>query len=323
MLSTLNLKNYISTARHFDSHDFTTLYTSIPHAALKEALGTLVLEAYRVRDSEYIIAYMNGDAYWSDIPCSTSIKHNINKNMLVEHVEYLIDNIYVSIGNGVYRQCVGIPMGTDCAPLLANLFLFYYEYKYMRNLIKMNLMLAKKFNNTMRNIDDLLTMNNTSFHSAIDDIYPSELQLKKTSESPTALSYLDIEVTIVDGKYSTAIYDKRDDFNFKIVNFPHLSSNIPSGPAYGVYISQLIRIGQICTEHSAFTVRHYRLTERLIHQGYRYSDLCRAFRKFVIRHREIIDKCNISIHKHVEDGICLPAMNSVLSRHVSRRQRCS
>ena len=179
--------------------------------------------------------------------------------------------VYVSIDNGVYRQCVGIPMGTDCAPLLANLFLFYYEYKYMRNLIKMNLMLAKKFNNTMRYIDDLLTLNNTSFHLAIDDIYPSELQLKKTSESSTILSYLDIEVIIVDGKYSTAIYDKRDDFNFRIVNFPHLSSNIPSGPAYGVYISQLIRIGRICTEYSAFTVRHYRLTERLIHQGYRYS----------------------------------------------------
>ena len=48
------------------------------------------------------------------------------------YVEYLIDNIYVSIGNKVYRQFVGIPMGTDCAPLVANLFLFYYEYKYMR-----------------------------------------------------------------------------------------------------------------------------------------------------------------------------------------------
>ena len=113
----------------------------------------------------------------------------------------------------------------------------------MKNLIKMNLMLANKFNNTMQYIDDLLTLNNTSFHSAINDIYSSELQLKKTSKSPTALSYLDIMVTIVDGKYSTAIYDKRDDFNFRIVNFPHQSSNIPSGPAYGVYISQLMRIG--------------------------------------------------------------------------------
>ena len=93
-------------------------------------------------------------------------------------MEYLIDNIYVSLGNKVYRQCIGIPMGMDYAPLVANLFLFYYEYKYMRNLIRSNLMLAKRFSNTMRYTDDL---NNTSFHSAIDDIhvYPVELKLKK------------------------------------------------------------------------------------------------------------------------------------------------
>ena len=84
-------------------------------------------------------------------------------------------------------------MGTDCAPLVANLFLFYYEYRYMRNMIKTNLMLAKRFSNTTRYIDDLLTLNNTSFDSAIDDIYPEELKLKNTSESPTTLSYLDIQ----------------------------------------------------------------------------------------------------------------------------------
>ena len=82
-----------------------------------------------------------------------------------------------------------------------------------------------------------MTLNNISFHLVINDIYSRELQLKKTSESPTALSYLDIEVTILNEKYCTAIYDKRDDFNFRIVNFPYLSSSIPSGPAYGVYIS--------------------------------------------------------------------------------------
>ena len=110
--------------------------------------------------------------------------------MLVAYVEYLIDNIYVSIGNKVYRQCIGIPMGMDCTPLVANVFPFYYEHKYMRNLIRSNLMLAKRFSNTMRYIDDLLTLNNASFHSAIDDIYTVELKLKKTSESSTAMVIL-------------------------------------------------------------------------------------------------------------------------------------
>ena len=64
--------------------------------------------------------------------------------------------LYIKVGNKVFRQEVGILMGTDCAPLLANLFLFYYEYKYMKNLVKDNLQAAMKFNGTMRYIDDLL-----------------------------------------------------------------------------------------------------------------------------------------------------------------------
>ena len=56
-------------------------------------------------------------------------------------------------------------MGTDCAPLLANLFLLYYEYKYMKNLVKDNLLAAMKFNGTMRYVDDLLTLNNSGFAS--------------------------------------------------------------------------------------------------------------------------------------------------------------
>ena len=117
----------------------------------------------------------------------------------------------------MFRQRVGIPMGTDCAPLLANLFLFYYEYRYMKNLIKNNITLAKKFNFTTRYIDDLLTLNNGRFVHAIRHIYPSDLQLKRTTESSTSLSYLDVLISIDKGKYSTDVYDKRDGFNFNIV----------------------------------------------------------------------------------------------------------
>ena len=272
-----------------------------------------------MRDSVFIVADLTGRAYWSNIPSSSSSRHSITEEQFVAYVEYLIDNIYVSIGNRVYRQCVGIPMGTDCAPLLANLFLFFYEYSYMRDLIKTDLVLAKKFNNTMRYIDDLLTLNNATFHSVIADIYPSELQLKKTTECGTQLSYLDILITIENGKYSTAVYDKRDNFNFNIVNFPYLSSNIPSGPAYGVYISQLVRIGRICSNYTQFTWRHYKLTQRLIHQGFRYSTLCIAFRKFARKYTQVLEKYGWSIRKHIEDGVCLPAMDPFLSRHVSRR----
>ena len=153
----------------------------------------------------------------------------------------------------------------------------------------------------------------------ITDIYPHELQLKKTTECETQLSYLDVLITIENGKYSTAVYDKRDNFNFNIVNFPYLSSNIPSGPAYGVYTSQLVRIGRICSNYTEFAKRHYKLTQRLIHQGFRYSALCLTFKRFAKKFTQVLDKYGCSIRKHIEDGICLPAMDPFLSRHVSRR----
>lgn len=71
-----------------------------------------------------------------------------------------------------------------------------------------------------RYIDNFLTLNNVFFHLAIEDIYSVELKHKKTSESPKALSYLDIRISMINGKYSTAIYDERDNFKFEVVNFP-------------------------------------------------------------------------------------------------------
>ena len=72
--------------------------------------------------------------------------------------------------NRVFRQCIGIPMGTDCAPLIANLFLFYYEYNFMKGFIKTNINLAKRFSTTVRYIVDLLTLNSTRFQEEIPNI---------------------------------------------------------------------------------------------------------------------------------------------------------
>ena len=97
-------------------------------------------------------------------------------------------------------------------------------------------------------------------------------------------------------QYRACVVDSLgDDFNFNIVNFPYLSSNIPSGPAYGVYISQLVRIGRICSNYTQFARRHYKLTERLIHQGFRYPVLSIAFRKFAKKYTQVLDKYGCSI----------------------------
>jgi hypothetical protein len=98
------------------------------------------------------------------------------------------------------------------------------------------------FNQTFRYIDDVLSINNHNFHNYVHLIYPDELDIKNTTKSDKSASYLDIfTYTDSNGRLTTTLSGKRDDFYFAIVNFPFLCSNIPLSPAYGVYISQMIR----------------------------------------------------------------------------------
>jgi hypothetical protein len=104
VLSTLKKINYFSSAKHCDSYDFSTLYTSIPHDSLKQAMKYLIQEAYRVRDNVFLVVRSNGKGVWSDVP---SARQSLTEDKLITYVEYLIDNVYVNVGNKVYRQCVG------------------------------------------------------------------------------------------------------------------------------------------------------------------------------------------------------------------------
>ena len=155
------------------------------------------------------------------------------------------------------RQIVGIPMGTDCAPLVADLFLFCYERDFMKDLSSDNQAdVMKAFNSTSRYLDDLLNIDNPYFEGMVNQIYPSELQLNKVNTSDTEAPFLDLHLSISNGFVSTKIYDKRDDFDFYIVNFPFLDGDVPRGPSYGVYISQLIRFARVCSHVDDFNTRN-------------------------------------------------------------------
>ena len=86
----------------------------------------------------------------------------ILKEQVLDLFDFLIDNIYLQIGSVVFKQVIGIPMGTDCAPLIADLFLFSFEFDFIKGLIHNDIVVAKRFSNTFRYIDDLLTLNNTT-----------------------------------------------------------------------------------------------------------------------------------------------------------------
>ena len=187
-------------------------------------------------------------------------------------------------------------MGTNCAPLLADLYLFSYEYDYMQKLIKTDIRKARSFSFTRRYIDDLLAVNNPYITEAVKEIYPPSLDLKEATDNPNGRSYLDLYLFKTEnGLLSRRLYDKRDDFNFDIVNYPFLDSNIPISPAYGVYISRLVAFARSCQLSDDFYQRHKCLIQKLVSQGYSIKRLHSKFLKFCNIYTTLVCKYGLAV----------------------------
>ena len=208
--------------------------------------------------------------------------HNSLVESFVSLLTFLSTTLKVRFGSSVFWQVIGIPMGTNSAPLLADLFLHTFEYDFMVKTMKHDITKAIEFSNTFLCIDELFSINNVDFGNYISRIYPPEMQLTDTSTSSTEVCYIDTHIKTGDTTtpFRISIYDKRDDFTFLIVNFPHMDSNIPANPAYGVYISQLVRYARICTSKVDFMNRLRGLSFRLRQQGFLTNLLQRTFTKF-------------------------------------------
>ena len=117
---------------------------------------------------------------------------------------FLLDNIFIQFGSKLYRQVVGIPMGTNCAPLVADLFLFCYERDFMMSPSDdKQAGIIDAFNTTSRYLDDILNINNVGFDNIVSQIYPSEPQLNKAYTSDTEATFLGLHLSISNDIVST------------------------------------------------------------------------------------------------------------------------
>ena len=166
--------------------------------------------------------------------------------------------------------------------------------------------IIEAFNSASRYLDDLVNIDNPYFEQMVGQIYPAELQLNKANSSDTEARFLDLNLSITNDIDSSKIYDKGDDFNFEIVNFPFLDGDVPRSPSYGVYISQLIGFARVRSNVDDFNNRNLFLTSKLFKQGYRYHKIRKAFSKSYHRHSELIVKYNIGLKTLLQQGISEP-----------------
>ena len=239
VLEDIKFVNSKRNARNIKTFDFSTLYTKIPLDDLKEKLKEIVDKAFKGGHNKYI-QITSKTARWFH----SKKNESFTKEDIFSMIDLVIDNSFFKFGDKVFRQSIGIPMGIDPAPQMANLYLYYYEAKFMEMLTKENYSAAKKFNYTRRFIDDLHTLNNDGHLEENNNkgrIYPQELKLNQENQNDDKATFLDLEEHIKDACIEVKTYDKRDAFKFEIINYPDLSGNIPTKPAYGIFTSQVIR----------------------------------------------------------------------------------
>ena len=148
-------------ASGLSTYDFSTLYTTLPHNLIKEKLTELIEQTFN-REGSLYLACNDKNAFFTSEQPKRYIFWSCQR--MCDALHYLLDNIFIRFGSKLYRQIVGIPMGTNCAPLVADLFLFCYERDFMLSLSDNNQAdIIEAYNSTVRYLDDLLNIDNSYF----------------------------------------------------------------------------------------------------------------------------------------------------------------
>ena len=176
------------------TYDFSTLYTTLPHNLIKDKLIDLIERTFQREGFPYLACNDRNAFFTSEKPKKY---HACSCQNVCDALTFLLDNIFFRFGTKLYRQVVDIPMGTNCAPLVADLFMFCYERDFMVSLSDdKQVDVIDAFNNTSRYLDEILNINNVYFDDMVSQIYPSELQLNKANNSDTKAAFLDLHLSI-------------------------------------------------------------------------------------------------------------------------------
>ena len=220
--------------------NFQTLYTKIPHDKLLYVLNEITDFAFKVGMGDYGTVYSSG-AFWSQSKSKTGRSYSLQE--IKSCLEFLINNSFFQVGSKIFRQVIGIPMGSDSASFFANLFLFFYESRWLKSIKNTNYGVARKFGNIFRFIDDLIAINDgNEFENHYNEIDPSELILKKENTSHTETTFLDLHLCINKSQIQISLYDKRNSYNFNVVRFAYQSSTIRSKMFFATMTAEILRI---------------------------------------------------------------------------------
>lgn len=320
ILDSLSDMNKTCTAKSITTYDFTSLYTALPHGEISSNLSDIISDVFDRRVTKKkpcklaVYGSSKTDIIWSSanwVSKPRAKTFHYTKSQLIEAINFQLATTYFMFGSRVFAQIIGIPMGTDDGPELANLTLHQKEYDYLKNLQKVNIYKARKLMDTFRYIDDVTSLNaENRIGEVMIDIYGDNIKLNKENEGTLQANVLDLTVTIDENLHQahTSLYDKRQAFSFHICNFPDVSGNISTTMAYGIIASQLLRYYKACSSFNDFVVNTNNLVRKLLQQNYDLEKIKSKIRNFVHHNKLTKYETNIStmtrnINEHLPSNV--------------------
>ena len=275
-----------------NSFDFSTLFTMLPHDTVLNQLYYLVdLMFKNNRGKKYMAISLDScisdQVYWNKTSFYTDGHHRSDKFAYLtaidikELIKFNLTNTYIQFGEFTFRQASGISMGGSASPDIANLTLSVLEFRFLKDIA--NNTEKHKLKYAFRYIDDILILNcsDKEFLDIASKIYPASLPLNHSSGNRVSCNFLDLHIQFLPS-LQLSVYDKTQDFNFKVVKFIFASSNVTEQLGYNVLYSQLIRAARISNNRKAFVRFSLQFFSSIQSNGFannRAKNICRRFCK--------------------------------------------
>jgi hypothetical protein len=276
-LNRLRCTKYVS---NLVSADFATLFTKLPHATIKRCLVELIDLGFNNSNKRFM-AISSNKVFFTDSTQYNGYMYMDNYD-IKKVLAHVMDETYVTFAGSTFRQTMGVPMGGNASPLIADLTLSMMEFAYTKKHIRSNVI-------AVRYIDDILSINCPDFITKAANIYDKELKLEETYAG-SHCCFLDLDIRLQDGIIKTTVYNKTDAFPFKVNRFGFPDSKVSAGIHSNTITGQLLRYARICNNTSDFASRAKELFSCYVSRDFPISFLVSNFYKFIYKNRTLICK---------------------------------
>ena len=259
--------------------DFSTMFTAFEHDIIVNNVNSLISLCFK-NSGKSKIAISPHKIWYTEQVCNRNNVKTLDKYDCYDLVHKIVENTYVVFAEIVFRQNKGVPMGGNASPMLADLSLAMLEFSYLAK----HKNEAQELRYTRRYIDDILSINGKRFMEIANNIYPRSLTLELTSRDNRA-AFLDTYVQPgMDGKLQVAVYNKTEDFTFKVKRYTTINSCISKNVGYNVFYGEIIRFSRITNIGEIFVERTAKLMKDFTANGFELALLYKKLDKFMHAH---------------------------------------